>query len=233
MNRISIELFSDVLCIWAYGAQVRIDQLGKDYRQQITLQHRFLPIFAAAHSRIEDTWKDRDGYLGFNRHLQQVAARWDHVPVHPGIWLQEAPHSSTVAHLYLKSVQLCIEQGRVGNALSEDANERPLFEEFLWQVRCAFFQEARDISDFACLDALADNLGLPLGEIHKLLANGTAHAALHLDTEARDRYLVPGSPTLVFNEGRQRLYGNIGYRIIEANIRELLQEPQYGEASWC
>ena len=56
---------------------------------------------------------------------------------------------------------------------------------------------------------------------------------LHLDTEARDRYLAPGSPTLVFNEGRQRLYGNLGYRIIDVNIRELLRDTQSGEASWC
>lgn len=30
------------------------------------------------------------------------------------------------------------------------------------------------------------------------------------------------SSTLIFNEGRQRLNGNVGYRVIEANIRELL-----------
>ena len=69
--------------------------------------------------------------------------------------------------------------------------------------------------------------------LREQLDSGAAQAALHLDTEARDEYLVPGSPTLVFNEGRQRLYGNVGYRIIEANIRELFHDPQYGEASWC
>lgn len=33
------------------------------------------------------------------------------------------------------------------------------------------------------------------------------------------------SPTLIFNEGRQRLNGNVGYRVIEANIRELRHNP--------
>jgi hypothetical protein len=34
------------------------------------------------------------------------------------------------------------------------------------------------------------------------------------------------------NEGRQRLNGNVGYRVLEANIRELLNHPA-GEQSWC
>ena len=45
---------------------------------------------------------------------------------------------------------------------------------------------------------------------------------------------VQGSPTFVFNEGRQMLYGNVGYRIIEANLRELLSRPSAeGMPSWC
>jgi hypothetical protein len=46
------------------------------------------------------------------------------------------------------------------------------------------------------------------------------------------RLYVTVSPTLIFNEGRQRLNGNVGYRVIEANIRELLHNPS-GELSWC
>ena len=43
---------------------------------------------------------------------------------------------------------------------------------------------------------------------------------------------IQASPTLLLNEGRQRLGGNVGYRIIEANVRELL-EGAPGQASWC
>jgi len=43
---------------------------------------------------------------------------------------------------------------------------------------------------------------------------------------------VKGSPTWVLNEGRQVLYGNVGYRILSANIEELLKNPG-SEASWC
>ena len=34
------------------------------------------------------------------------------------------------------------------------------------------------------------------------------------------------------NEGRQLLAGNVGYRVIEANIRELLDTPG-DQQSWC
>ena len=77
------------------------------------------------------------------------------------------------------------------------------------------------------------SVDLPLPQVADLIESGEAHAALHIDFEAKDRYHVPGSPTLVLNEGRQRLYGNVGYRVIEANVHELLRDPRSGEASWC
>ncbi len=43
---------------------------------------------------------------------------------------------------------------------------------------------------------------------------------------------LKGSPSLVMNNGRQVLYGNVGYRIINANVKELLKRPD-SEASWC
>ena len=125
------------------------------------------------------------------------------------------------------------QRGEIAARPVADFSGRSLFEEYAWRVRCAFFAQARNISKMATLDALAQELGLAVGPVHDMIDSGAAHAALHLDAEARDHYLVPGSPTMVFNDGRQRLYGNIGYRIIDANIRELLSDRQYGEASWC
>jgi hypothetical protein len=34
------------------------------------------------------------------------------------------------------------------------------------------------------------------------------------------------------NNGRQILYGNVGYRVLRANAAELLNQPS-DEASWC
>ena len=62
--------------------------------------------------------------------------------------------------------------------------------------------------------------------------DGSAMAALCRDAEMRDEMKIEGSPTWVLNQGRQKLYGNLGYRILEANVREILDRPATG-ASWC
>ncbi len=230
MKTLAIELFSDVLCVWAYGAQIRIDQLKADYGERISLKYRFIPLFAAAHQRIERDWKDRDGFRGFNRNVRDVVSRWDHVSVHPDIWIEDTPRSSTVAHLYFKALQ----QVEREEALSDGGDgSHSRLEEFLRETRRAFFEQARNVSRTGVLDDIASGLDLPLDRMHRLMADGSAHAELHLDSEARDRYQIPGSPTLIFNEGRQRLYGNVGYRIIDANVGELLSDAHHGSASWC
>jgi len=233
MNKITVELFSDVLCIWAYGAQIRIDQLTSDYGAQIELRYRFIPVFAAAEARIDRTWGNRGGYEAFNAHLTNVTTAWDHARIHPEIWLHNRPASSTVPHLYLKAAQLLEQSGVIPTSPQPELDGRSIFEDFLWRMRCAFFEKAENIATVSILDGLVRDSGIPVAALRNQMDSGSAHAALHLDTEARDQYQVPGSPTLVFNEGRQRLYGNVGYRIIEANIRELLRDSQYGEASWC
>ena len=65
-----------------------------------------------------------------------------------------------------------------------------------------------------------------------MLQNGSAMAALSGDLRSAQELAVKGSPTWVLNDGRQILYGNVGYRILGANIEELLKHPA-AEASWC
>ncbi|VAW79740.1 hypothetical protein MNBD_GAMMA15-876 [hydrothermal vent metagenome] len=233
MKPLTVEVFSDVLCVWAYGGQVRIDQLKADYSPRVLLQYRFIPVFAAARDRIERDWKTRGSYEGFARHLHEVAANWDHVSLHQGVWLNDRPHSSSVSHLYLKALQILEKTGELSSQPVATFKARSVFEEFLWRTRCAFFEQGLNISCTSVLDELCSSLDLPLTRIHELINNGEAHAGLHIDTELRDRYQIPGSPTIVFNEGRQRLYGNVGYRIIDANISELLDDTNHAGASWC
>ncbi len=229
---VRVEVFTDVLCIWAYGGQARLDQLRRDFGDRVSLEHRFIPLFGAARSRIERDWAGHGGYAGFNRHLREVASDWSHVRLHPELWLDNRPASSTLAHLYIKAAQRLEHEGRLADT-ADRSSGRSTAEEYAWRIRCAFFADNRDIGRPDELERIAGELGLPPGALREEIAGGEAPAALHRDTEARDEYLVPGSPTLVFNAGRQRLYGNVGYRIIEANIRELFRDPQYGEASWC
>jgi len=230
---IKIEYFSDVLCVWAYGGQVRMDELKRGFENDIELEYRFVPIFGAGKQHVENNWKDQGGLKGFNAHLQEVAKNWKHVSISPDLWTGVAPASSTAAHLYLKAIQRLQEKGEIDKVSLEKFNGRCLFEEAIWLFRDTFFREGKDISQRNVQDEVSEQLKLPVKAIHKLLDSGEAHAALHADEEAKNRYKVPGSPTLVLNEGRQLLYGNVGYRIIDANVRELLHNPNHGEASWC
>jgi predicted DsbA family dithiol-disulfide isomerase len=101
-----------------------------------------------------------------------------------------------------------------------------------WAVRQAFFRDGRDISCGKVLLEIAETIELRAGQIENAIASGAAHASLAEDLDLARAQSVTASPTLLFNEGRQRLTGNVGYRIIEANIRELL-EGAPGQLSWC
>lgn len=80
--------------------------------------------------------------------------------------------------------------------------------------------------------AIAKKLGLKSKVIQAQIDSGEAYALLSKDFDLVKEHTVNVSPTLIFNEGRQRLNGNVGYRVIEANIRELLHNPP-NEQSWC
>jgi predicted DsbA family dithiol-disulfide isomerase len=231
-KKIVIEYFTDVLCIWAYGAQVRIDELKREFRHEVEIVYRFIPLFGATSKRIGEGWADRGGFEGFNRHTLEVASAWDHVSVDSAVWTGCRPPSSIVVHLFLKAVQLAEQGGQVEAAGSAGGDRTP-FEAAVWRAREAFFGQALNVCDRAVQIEIMRELALPIDEIGRLMENGEAYAALHEDHEAQTEYRVPGSPTLIMNEGRQRLYGNLGYRILRANVEELLRDPRSGEASWC
>jgi predicted DsbA family dithiol-disulfide isomerase len=65
------------------------------------------------------------------------------------------------------------------------------------------------------------------------LESGAAHAALASDLAPAEVQRLHGSPTIVLNEDRQARYGNVGYLVMEANIRELLRTRDTENASGC
>jgi predicted DsbA family dithiol-disulfide isomerase len=233
VRRVTIDYFSDVLCIWAFVHQARMDELRLEFGVKIEVQQRFLPLFGANDKRIARGWADRGGYAGYGRNVRDIAAQFDHVAVHPDVWVRNPPPSSMPAHLFLKAIQVLERRGEIEADWTSGAAGRTRFEEAIWRVRREFFSQAANVCDRNVLNRIAVALHLPVDRIHGLIASGEAHAALHEDQEAREEHGVRGSPTLVLNQGRQVLYGNVGYRIIEANIRELLHVPDTGEASWC
>lgn len=228
---ITIDYFSDILCVWAYAGQIRLDALQREFGDAILVRHRFMPLFADTETRIAEVWKDKDGFVGFGRHLQEVCAQWEHTRLHPGVWSACRPASCTTSHVFLKAVGLCLGLQQDGGPSDE---ARRQFEALVAATRMAFFEQARDVSRLEVLLELLTPTAVSAAAVRTKIDNGEAYVDLHRDAELMKSYGVLGSPTYVFNEGRQLLYGNVGYRIIESNLRELLSaRPIKGEPSWC
>ncbi|MCB1317072.1 MAG: DsbA family protein [Leptospiraceae bacterium] len=229
---VRVSYFSDLLCIWAYVSQIRIDELRNQLKDDVQIEYHFVPVFGDVVGKIEKNWKERGGKAGYAEHVRSVVDGFEHVHVHPDVWRKVAPPSSASAHLFLKAVQVLTECGVVDSAPRSDYQGRTLFEELTCRMRDAFFNGARDISKQSEQYAVAAELKLPGDQIRTLLENGEAMAALMRDTQLCQDQGITGSPTIVLNEGRQKLFGNVGYRVIEANIREILRNPG-NQASWC
>ncbi len=229
---LTVSYFSDVLCVWAYVAQIKLDELRRQFGDQIRVEYRFLHLFGDVAARMETGWGDKGGAAGYSQHVQQMAVRFDHIDIHPEIWTRNTPPTSASCHVFLKAIQLLEKQGEISAEPEERFGGKSVFEEAVWRCRLGFFRDLQDIADRNIQEAMASDMALPLAGIRRQIDSGAAHAALCADFDAKDRQLVEGSPTFVLSEGRQKLYGNVGYRIIEANINELLADSG-DRASWC
>jgi len=230
-KRIKISYYSDVLCFWAYEAQIRLDELEEKFGEKIIIKHHFISVFGNTEQRIGEGWKERGGYTGFSQHIIDVAKAFPHLHVNPEIWQSTRPKTSAMSHCFLKAVQ-CLEEKELISTSVNASYGKTVFEETLWRVRCAFFEDALDIGNISVLKNIAEELQLPMAEIEQVLNDGSALAALMSDMEKKELLKLEGSPSYVMNDGRQKLYGNIGYRVIEANVTELLEHDNC-QLSWC
>ena len=217
-TNIAIDYFSDVLCVWAWIAQPRLEELEKQWGNEITVRHHFVDVFGDCHQKIPDTWGKDNGFEEFGNHVQHSAEPFDLTRINPDIWRKVRPRSSAQAHLILRAA-----------GLTELAWQLPALAK---RIREAFFCEAKDIGDQGVLMGLTEELGFDASELQEKLKDGSAIAAYSADIKRSSELGVRGSPTWILNSGRQVLYGNIGYRILSANIEELMSHPA-DEASWC
>lgn len=225
MKPIRIFYFSDILCVWAYIAQIRIEELKTAFPDNIEIDYHFVPVFGNTHEKLDKGWRDRGGLSGYSNHVKEIGRKFEHITVHPDIWTHDIPASSMSAHLFLRAVQLLEMKGLVPKS------DRVL-ERTAWAFREAFFTQLANVGDRQVQLMIAESLDLPINAIKTAIDSGEAYAQLAKDAELVKEHNVTVSPTLIFNEGRQRLNGNVGYRVIEANIRELLNNPA-AEQSWC
>lgn len=227
MGAVPVTYYSDIVCIWAYVAQARVEEVKNVFGRDVAVDYRFMSVFGNVPGKLESGWKDRGGAEGYNKHVLGIAARFPHVTVHPRIWIEPQPASSASPHLFLSAL-LASERERAPAQLVSSA-----FESVTWAFRRGFFAEALDIARRDVQIELARPYDVDIGDVVRRIDDGTAYARLSADQQEAERLRIEGSPTFVLNEGRQKLYGNVGFRIVEANIRELLREPNPDSASWC
>ncbi|MGB5556812.1 MAG: DsbA family protein [Paracoccaceae bacterium] len=232
MPKVRVSYYSDVLCIWAYAAQRRLQQMVEEFGDQISIETRYCSVFPDAFGKIEQTWKTKGGFEGFNLHLIAVAKQFPHLDISQEVWRSVRPRTSASAHQFLKAVEL------VEADLADGQNPTgPYFEQIsvraAWSLRLAFFRDGKDIADRGVHEETAASLGLDFGIIKARIRSSEALTRLLIDYDHSRRIGVEGSPTFVMNEGRQKLFGNVGYRVLKANIQELLHNPSDQEASWC
>lgn len=217
-KKLSLTYYSDILCVWAHISQARVDEVAEQFSNNVSIDYRFCSVFGDTAHKIGTEWAERGGYAGFGAHLREAVSEFGHIKLHPEIWQRNRPTSSTPAHILIKAVQ------RV---------DKHQCEAVLHELRSAFFERCLDISSWSVLKAALENVGVSVKDVQEVVDSGAAHADLEADRRDQKVLMVQGSPTFILNEGRQKLYGNVGYRVIEVNIKELLRSPVAGSASWC
>ena len=213
-----IDYYSDVLCVWAWIAQRRIDELNKKFGDKIQFSYYYVDIFGSVEAKMETQWAAKGGYDGFARHVKHACDDHDSVIVNSKLWRAVKPTTSANAHLVLKAIEL-----NFGKSAGID---------MALAIRKGFFEDALDISNLDCLYQLVEGNDLDPKLVKASINSGLAVAALMTDYQQAKKNAIKGSPSYVIDGGRQTLYGNVGYRVLSANIEELLKKPA-NEASWC
>ncbi len=217
-NLITIDYFSDILCVWAWISQRRVDELNKNFAGQIDIRFQFIDIFGDARTRIETQWADKGSFAGFGKHVVKSALPYEEAAVNNDIWNKTRPSTSANAHMVIKAIEL--------------THNHDVAAEFTALLRRSFFVDAQNIGDLKEIYSIANNQHLDLQKIKHAISCGEAMASLMCDYQNAKDYGIKGSPCFVMNEGRQILFGNVGYRVLHTNIEELLKQSN-NEASWC
>ena len=223
METVRITHFSDVLCVWAYVSQIRCDRLVERFSGRASIDYRYIQVFGSVRAKMAAQWAERGDVEGYAAHVREIVNGFEHVEVHPEVWVKTTPESSMPAHLLLCAVRELEARGDAAPGTQVRA---------AWAVREAFFRQCADIATRSILLEIAERVGVTAARIEPLLDGGAAHAALCSDLTSGSDHTVRASPTMMLNDDRQRLTGNVGYRVIEANVRELLEHPT-GQHSRC
>ena len=219
---LTIACYSDILCVWAYGLQPRVDALHQEFGKAIRMDHHFIAIFGNTDDKVVGGWEKQGGPAAYGAHVRGVAERLGGVEVHPEIWVRNRPATSLTPHLVLEAIRLLRDRGELDGVCGDDFGGRCLVEEAAWQLRLAFFRDLRDVGRMDVVESVVAEVGVPLASVRDAIASGRALAALCKDIEARSDQRIQGSPTFILDGGRQKLYGTLSTAVLSANVRALL-----------
>lgn len=219
---LKVDCYSDVLCVWAYGLQPRVDALHREFGKAIHIDHHFVAIFGNTDDKVVGGWEKQGGPAAYGAHVAGVAQRLGGVVVHPEIWVRNRPATSLTAHLVLEAIRLLRDRGLLDGVCADDFEGRGLVEEAAWRLRLAFFRDLQDVGRMEVVESVVAEVGVPLAAVREEIASGRALAALCRDIEARFDQRIEGSPTFILDGGRQKLYGNLSTAVLSANVRALL-----------
>ena len=217
-SELVIDYYTDILCVWAWIAQKRIEELNKHFGNKIRFRPLYVDIFGCTSKKMEAQWAAKGGFDGFGQHVVDSASAFEDAPVNQKIWCQVKPTTSANAHIMIKAV--------------EDTYSQQTAIDLALSFRQAFFRDAIDISNLCILERLVKEQGLDFTPVRESIDNGHAISLLMHDYQQAKQFGIKGSPSYVLDGGRQTLFGNVGYRVLQANIEELLKKPE-SEASWC
>lgn len=203
-----IDYYTDVLCVWGWIAQSRIEQLTAQFGDKIILRYRYMDLFGDTKTKIDKQWGTRGGFNGFAQYVVKSVVPFDGVDVNPNIWSEVKPTTSANVHLVLKAIALVASEAAAS--------------QFALTVRKAFFVDSLDISDLMVLQRLMVTQGLDTDAVNAVINDGQAIAALMGDYQSAKQKQLQGSPSWILDGGRQTLFGNVSYPVLEANVASLL-----------
>ena len=215
---VTVEYYTDVLCIWAWVSELRVQQLKKDFGDSIEIKAKYMDVFGDVNHKMNTTWRAKDGFNGFSEHIQKTAESFPELKVNATLWKTSQPSTSAVAHMYIKAVHLI--EGEVSA------------QKFALAIREAFYINAQNISKNEVLENIAQTQGLHIPSLKQAINDGNAMAALMNDYQMAKTKNLQGSPTFILDNGRQTLFGNVNYRVLKANIESLLQADIPNSPSW-
>ncbi|KAA9130191.1 disulfide bond formation protein DsbA [Marinihelvus fidelis] len=208
-----ISHYSDLLCVWAYVTQPRVDQLQDTFGDAIDLGFHYVPVYGAALDKVDEHWGRKGGLAGYNRFVTGLVDELTDLPVHEGVWVENTPASSAPGHQWLCAARL---------AEADDALPAGATAKLAWALRKAFFAEARNIADHGVITEVTETAGVAVAPLLERMRDGRAQAAFSADLAETRAMNIRISPTMTLNEDRQRLTGNVSYDVLEANIRAML-----------